>query len=51
MDKHIEMSYCGFEAFKAVAMNYLDVEWDEQNDKIGEMLEETEMVRRMWLKF
>ena len=29
MDKHIEMPYCGFEAFKAVAMNYLDVEWDE----------------------
>ncbi|KAH0869869.1 hypothetical protein HID58_076891 [Brassica napus] len=26
MDKHIEMSYCGFEAFKVLAKNYLDVE-------------------------
>nr|VDD27918.1 unnamed protein product [Brassica oleracea] len=25
MDKHIEMSYCGFEAFKVLAKNYLDV--------------------------
>ncbi|RLN34611.1 hypothetical protein C2845_PM03G22480 [Panicum miliaceum] len=24
MDKHIEMSYCGFEAFKTLAKNYLD---------------------------
>lgn len=26
MDKHIEMSYCGFEAFKVLAMNYLYAE-------------------------
>ncbi|CAK9322632.1 unnamed protein product [Citrullus colocynthis] len=43
MDKHIEMSYCGFEAFKVLAMNYLDVEWDDSYDKIREMLEETGM--------
>uniref|UniRef100_A0A0A0LFC6 Uncharacterized protein n=1 Tax=Cucumis sativus TaxID=3659 RepID=A0A0A0LFC6_CUCSA len=43
MDKHIEMSYCGFEAFKILAMNYLDVEWDDSYDKIKEMLEEIEM--------
>ncbi|KAG4958785.1 hypothetical protein JHK82_035492 [Glycine max] len=24
MDKHIEMSYCGYEAFKVLAKNYLD---------------------------
>ncbi|KAL0554934.1 hypothetical protein IC582_008864 [Cucumis melo] len=43
MDKHIEMSYCGFEAFKVLAMNYLDVAWDDSYDKIKEMLEDTEM--------
>ncbi|KAL0554931.1 hypothetical protein IC582_008861 [Cucumis melo] len=43
MDKHIEMSYCGFEAFKVLAMNYLDVEWDDSYDKIKEMLENIEM--------
>ncbi|KMZ74034.1 ATP-dependent zinc metalloprotease FtsH 1 [Zostera marina] len=25
MDKHIELSYCGFEAFKVLAYNYLDI--------------------------
>ncbi|KAF8087772.1 hypothetical protein N665_0568s0032 [Sinapis alba] len=29
MDKHIEMSYCSFEAFKVLAKNYLDVEETE----------------------
>ena len=26
MDKHIEMSYCCYDAFKVLAKNYLDVE-------------------------
>ncbi|XP_022157662.1 AAA-ATPase At3g28580-like [Momordica charantia] len=43
MDKHIEMSYCGFEAFKVLAMNYLDVEWHESYGEIRRLLEETEM--------
>ncbi|XP_038905968.1 AAA-ATPase At3g28580-like [Benincasa hispida] len=43
MDKHIEMSYCGFEAFTILAMNYLDVEWDDSYDKIRGLLEETKM--------
>ncbi|CAK9322633.1 unnamed protein product [Citrullus colocynthis] len=43
MDKHIEMCYCGFEAFKVLAMNYLDVEWDDSYEKIRELLKETEM--------
>ncbi|KAL0554936.1 hypothetical protein IC582_008866 [Cucumis melo] len=43
MDRHIEMSYCGFEAFRVLATNYLDVAWDDSYDKIKEMLEETEM--------
>ncbi|GFP85405.1 probable mitochondrial chaperone bcs1-b [Phtheirospermum japonicum] len=41
MDKHIEMSYCGFEAFKALANNYLKVgpSHDEKFDEIRELLE------------
>uniref|UniRef100_A0A0D3A8V8 AAA+ ATPase domain-containing protein n=1 Tax=Brassica oleracea var. oleracea TaxID=109376 RepID=A0A0D3A8V8_BRAOL len=33
MDKHIEMSYCGFEAFKVLAMNYLYAEEEEHEAK------------------
>ncbi|KAH6791506.1 AAA-ATPase 1 [Perilla frutescens var. frutescens] len=44
MDKHIELSYCGFEAFKVLAKNYLDVEHhDLYFGKIRRLLEETSM--------
>ncbi|EEF44983.1 AAA-ATPase ASD, mitochondrial [Ricinus communis] len=43
MDKHIEMSYCCFEAFKVLAKNYLDVESHELYGKISKLLEETNM--------
>lgn len=38
MDKHIEMSYCGFEAFKVLANNYLDAK--EEDDTTNELFEE-----------
>ncbi|KAG8634309.1 AAA-ATPase ASD, mitochondrial [Manihot esculenta] len=43
MDKHIEMSYCCFEAFKVLAQNYLDIESHELFAKIQNLLEETKM--------
>ncbi|KAL6638065.1 hypothetical protein ACP70R_025637 [Stipagrostis hirtigluma subsp. patula] len=43
MDKHIEMSYCGFEAFKFLAKAYLDVDSHELFDAVGELLREVEM--------
>ncbi|XP_058778746.1 AAA-ATPase ASD, mitochondrial-like [Vicia villosa] len=44
MDKHIEMSYCGYEAFKVLAKNYLDVEFhDELFPVIEKLLGETNM--------
>ncbi|KAF2316216.1 hypothetical protein GH714_041557 [Hevea brasiliensis] len=43
MDKHIEMSYCCFEAFKILAQNYLDIESHELFAIIGQLLEETKM--------
>ncbi|KAK1430746.1 hypothetical protein QVD17_13712 [Tagetes erecta] len=43
MDKHIEMSYCCYETFKVLAMNYLDVESHELFESIGRMLGETKM--------
>ncbi|KAL6581569.1 hypothetical protein OROMI_007492 [Orobanche minor] len=43
MDKHIEMSYCGFEAFKVLAKNYLDLEGHNLFGMIRGMLEETKM--------
>ncbi|GER27959.1 P-loop containing nucleoside triphosphatehydrolases superfamily protein [Striga asiatica] len=43
MDKHIELSYCGFEAFKVLAKNYLEIEAHELFGKIRLMLEEIEM--------
>ncbi|KAE9449206.1 hypothetical protein C3L33_18892, partial [Rhododendron williamsianum] len=43
MDKHIELSYCCFEAFKVLAMNYLDLESHHLYDTIGKLLEETKM--------
>ncbi|CAH9123313.1 unnamed protein product [Cuscuta epithymum] len=43
MDKHIELSYCGFEAFKVLAKNYLDVETHELFPTIERLLTETEI--------
>ncbi|XP_073220828.1 LOW QUALITY PROTEIN: AAA-ATPase ASD, mitochondrial-like [Cicer arietinum] len=44
MDKHIEMSYCGYQAFKILAKNYLDVEsHDELFPIIEKLLGETNM--------
>ncbi|RCV40396.1 hypothetical protein SETIT_9G050000v2 [Setaria italica] len=43
MDKHIEMSYCGFEAFKFLAKTYLDVDAHPLFDAVEELLREVEM--------
>ncbi|KAB1211621.1 putative mitochondrial chaperone BCS1-B [Morella rubra] len=43
MDKHIELSYCRFEAFKGLAKNYLVLESHHLFPKIRELLEETNM--------
>ncbi|GAB2216627.1 hypothetical protein Droror1_Dr00024403 [Drosera rotundifolia] len=40
MDKHIEMSYCGFEAFKVLAKNYLSLDSHDLFDQISELLGE-----------
>ncbi|OMP08363.1 hypothetical protein COLO4_06548 [Corchorus olitorius] len=43
MDKHIELSYCGFEAFKVLAMNYQKLESHKLFSRIQELLGETRM--------
>ncbi|GLU01980.1 hypothetical protein SLE2022_192550 [Rubroshorea leprosula] len=43
MDKHIEMSYHYFEAFKILAKNYLDVDSHPLFKEIGRLLEEINM--------
>jgi chaperone BCS1 len=43
MDKHIELSYCSFEAFKVLAKNYLRLETHHLYSKIQELLGETKM--------
>ncbi|KVH92741.1 AAA-ATPase ASD, mitochondrial-like [Cynara cardunculus var. scolymus] len=43
MDKHIELSYCGFEAFRVLARNYLYLEDHVLFDEIRRLLEETQM--------
>ncbi|XP_029123527.2 AAA-ATPase ASD, mitochondrial [Elaeis guineensis] len=43
MDKHIEMSYCCFEAFKVLARNYLDVESHPLFDTIRDLMEEVKI--------
>ena len=43
MDKHIELSYCCFEAFKVLAMNYLDLDSHELFETIAHLLGETNM--------
>ena len=43
MDKHIELSYCCFEAFKVLARNYLGVESHESFAKIEALFGEVNM--------
>nr|CAD1840340.1 unnamed protein product [Ananas comosus var. bracteatus] len=43
MDKHIEMSYCGFEAFKVLAKNYLRIYGHRRFDEVRRLLEEVRM--------
>ncbi|KAL8231549.1 hypothetical protein R6Q57_001327 [Mikania cordata] len=43
MDRHIELSYCGFEAFRVLARNYLYLETHELFETIRGLLEETQM--------
>ncbi|XP_059449949.1 AAA-ATPase ASD, mitochondrial-like [Corylus avellana] len=43
MDKHIELSYCRFEAFKVLARNYLQIESHHLFDRIRELLEEANL--------
>ncbi|XP_061353145.1 AAA-ATPase ASD, mitochondrial-like [Gastrolobium bilobum] len=43
MDKHIELSYCCYEAFKLLAKNYLDVESHSLFPTIEKLLGETNM--------
>ncbi|KAK7269065.1 hypothetical protein RIF29_21781 [Crotalaria pallida] len=41
MDMHIELSYCGFEGFKVLAKNYMNLESHDLFDSIRSLLEET----------
>ncbi|QCD92545.1 AAA-ATPase ASD, mitochondrial-like [Vigna unguiculata] len=41
MDKHIEMSYCGYEAFKVLAKNYLEVDSHTLFPTIEKLMGET----------
>ncbi|XWS32829.1 hypothetical protein CRYUN_Cryun22dG0023600 [Craigia yunnanensis] len=43
MDKHIEMSYCCFEAFKVLAKNYLEIDFHPLFGEIGTLLGETKI--------
>ncbi|TKW29898.1 hypothetical protein SEVIR_3G425300v4 [Setaria viridis] len=43
MDKHIEMSYCSFEAFKVLAKNYLDITEHDLFGEVRRLLEETQI--------
>ncbi|CAJ2675584.1 unnamed protein product [Trifolium pratense] len=43
MDMHIELSYCGFEAFKMLAKNYLNIESHDLFGTICELLKEVEI--------
>ncbi|KAG2562840.1 hypothetical protein PVAP13_8KG279100 [Panicum virgatum] len=40
MDRHIEMSYCRFEAFKMLAKSYLDITEHSLFEEIGQLLDE-----------
>jgi chaperone BCS1 len=39
MDKHVELSYCCFEAFKVLVKNYLDIDSHDLFDEISDFLE------------
>ncbi|KAI8533831.1 hypothetical protein RHMOL_Rhmol10G0040300 [Rhododendron molle] len=41
MDKHVEMTYCGFEAFRTLAKNYLGIEHHALFGKIEALLNES----------
>ncbi|CAI0453679.1 unnamed protein product [Linum tenue] len=43
MDKHIELSYCSFEAFKTLAKNYLMLDDHQLFAKIGLLMKQTKM--------
>ncbi|XP_010248609.1 PREDICTED: AAA-ATPase ASD, mitochondrial-like [Nelumbo nucifera] len=43
MDKHIELSYCRFEAFKVLAKNYLELDSHRLFERIGQLMGETKM--------
>ncbi|XP_062187463.1 AAA-ATPase At3g28610-like [Phragmites australis] len=43
MDMHIEMSYCGFEAFKTLAKNYLDIDAHQLFGSVDEILREVDL--------
>ncbi|KAJ1288136.1 hypothetical protein BS78_02G066800, partial [Paspalum vaginatum] len=43
MDMHIEMSYCGFEAFRTLAKNYLDVHLHRLFGAVQELLQEMDV--------
>lgn len=43
MDKHIELSYCNYEAFKVLAKNYLNVETHELFEEIKEVIKDAKM--------
>lgn len=43
MDKHIELSYCSFEAFKVLAKNYLNVESHELLGEIQELIRDAKI--------
>ncbi|WCJ35999.1 P-loop containing nucleoside triphosphate hydrolases superfamily protein [Euphorbia peplus] len=43
MDKHIELSYCSFEAFKVLARNYLKIDSHAMFDTIQGLMKETEI--------
>ncbi|OVA15256.1 AAA+ ATPase domain [Macleaya cordata] len=44
MDKHIEMAYCGFEGFKILAKNYLDLDSHYLFETIKNLIDETQMI-------
>ncbi|KAK9048164.1 hypothetical protein SSX86_032873 [Deinandra increscens subsp. villosa] len=43
MDKHVELAYCGFEAFRVLARNYLYLESHDLFEEIRRLLAEAEM--------
>ncbi|KAG5527400.1 hypothetical protein RHGRI_028325 [Rhododendron griersonianum] len=43
MDKHIELSYCGYKAFKVLAKNFLDIDSHDLFGTIRELLEQSHM--------